>query len=291
LSASKPLSDEAAQEVLDIGAIKPFGTSRGAAQRVDTARATAGDTYAKIVKALEGHGVVGPEADALAQQYAAEGTAVGANSMNPAVPNAYATAADQLAGKPTVNGRLALSQAENLKRSLQDQARSAYKQMQPDELARAHEATASMMRQAVEDEIARQAPGLNPQGQAIAAQFEPVKQQTGRLIEASNVAQQGMARAANRHAFSPYDIAVGAAELAHSGNPIKTAAATLLMHELRTRGPSTAATALDFAAKRLEDPSSHLLRAVLAGGGAAAGPSALAPLIEWLQRQQQQPPQ
>lgn len=426
LSAAKPLSSEAAQEVLDMGIIKPFGTSKGAATRLAAARSAVGDEYGKIVQALEARGITGPQADALAQQYAAEGASVGARSMNPAVPRAYETAADQLAGKPTVNGRLGLTQAEDLKRSLQDQATSAYKQMQPGELARAHEETASMMRQAVEDEIAKQAgapaytvfrgsahpepqpgqwwssspevadrfatqtangqpgtaanvtradlrfrrplvidahgasfhrvPFVTPEDaaevaagrmpeseaqtlwradglaewargrgydglviknvmdggrqptttianlggsvlpagsaretQAIAAQFEPVKQQAGRLIEADNVAQAGLARAQNRHAFSPYDVAAAAGEMAHSGNPVRGAGAALLMHVLRTRGPSTAATALNFAANRLEDPASNLLLGLGAGGGAAGGPSLLQLLEEVRKNRSVQP--
>jgi hypothetical protein len=277
LSAAKPLSSEAAQEVLDMGIIKPFGTSAGAAARLQAARSASGDAYSKIVSELEATGFTGPEAAALAQQYTAEGAAVGARSMNPAVPKAYTSAADQLAAKPTVNGRLGLKQAEDLKRSLQDQATSAYKQMQPGELARAHEDTAAMMRRAVEEEIAAQAagPSVAPETKAIAAQFEPVKQQTGRLIEADNVAQAGMARAANRNLVSLPDLAAFAGEAAHSGNPVRGAGAALLMHLARTRGPSTAAAGLNFAAERLEDPASRILLRLGGGGGAPAGPSLL----------------
>jgi hypothetical protein len=215
---------------------------------------------------------------------------VNANSMNPAVPKTYATAAEQLRGKPVdANGRLDLVQQENLKRSLQDQATSAYKQMQPGELARAHEDAASMMRQAVEDEISKQTAPMvvAPETKAIAAQFEPIKQQTGRLIEADNVAQAGMARAANRHLISPADIAAFVGEHAHSGNPLRSAGAALLMHLARTRGPSTVAAAANGMANAAEDPASRILLRLGAGSGPAAGPS-LIDLLEQIRKERAQ---
>jgi hypothetical protein len=253
ISAKKGLSDEAAREVLDVGAIKPFGTSKGAATRLEAIRETVGDQYGKIVKALEANGITGPDADALAQKLAAEGAATAADTMNPAVPKVYADAAEQLADKPTIAGRLSLSRAENLKRSLQSSAKSAYQQMQPGELAQAHEGAASMLRQSVEDEIAQQAAASgNPQVQAIAAQFEPVKKQAGRIIEASNVAREGVNRAANRNAVSLTDMLAASGGLAHGGNPLEAGAMGILAHLLRTRGPSTLATAAHGGANALE---------------------------------------
>jgi hypothetical protein len=290
LSAAKPLGDEAAQEVLDSGIVKTFGTSRGAAERLSQQREATGDAYGKIVKALKDKGIAGSEVEPLAEKYAAEEAAVNANTMNPAVPQTYATAAEQLRGKPVdAQGRLDLVQQENLKRSLQDQARSAYKQLLPNEVGKAHEDAASMMRQAVEDEIAKQTAPMvvAPETKAIAAQFEPVKQQAGRLIEADNIAQAGMARAANRHLISPADIAAFVGEHAHSGNPLRSAGAALLMHLARTRGPSTVAVAANGMANAAEDPASRILLRLGAGSGSAAGPS-LIDLLEQIRQERAQ---
>jgi hypothetical protein len=283
IAASKPLSDEAAQEVLDIGAVKTFGTSGGAAERLETARSKVGDVYGRIVKALEDAGITGPDAQVLAQKYAAEGASQ--NPVSEATP-VYEKLADKLSG---VQGRVSLTEAENMKRSLQDQARSAYKQMQPNEVGRAKEDAASMMRQAVEDEIAKQTAPMvvAPETKAIAAQFEPVKQQAGRLIQADNVAQAGVARAANRHAISPADIAAFVGEQAHSGNPLRSAGAALLMHLARTRGPSTVAAAANGMANAAEDPASRILLRLGAGSGSAAGPS-LIDLLEQIRKEHAQ---
>lgn len=265
ISAKKPLSDEAALEVLDEGIIKPLGSSAGTAQRLNTAREAVGEQYRRILQALKAKGFEGPEAEAMAQKYAAEGSAANANTMNSEVTGVYKNAADQLRGKPTINGRLDLEQAENLKRSLQDQAKAAYQQLKPGEVGRAHEDAASMMRQAVEDEIAGQAKNAAPETQAIAAQFEPVKQQAGRLIEASDVANVGMARARNRNLVSLTDVGAAMGEQAHGGNLLKSLLAGAGAHLLKSRGPSTAAWAMHGGANILaQEPQALRLAALLA---------------------------
>lgn len=251
LSAARALPAEAVQEVLDSGVIKPFGTSAGAAERLQGLRETVGDQYGQIVKALEGAGITGPDAQALAQKYAAAGGAAGATSMNPTVPAVYASAAEQVAAKPTTGGRLGLSQGEQLKRSLQGMAKSAYKKMEPGEVGQAHEAAASMMRQAIEDEIAQQAPNAGPVAQEAAAAFEPVKQRLSRLIAAGNVAREGANRAANRNAFSLRDILMGMGGMAHGG-AIEGIGAGVGGHLLTSRGPSTAASAMNAGANALD---------------------------------------
>lgn len=254
INARVPLTDDAVREVADSGVFKMFGTSKGAADRVEALRESVGDQYGKILTHLESQGFTGPEAEALAQKYAAEGRSAAASNTNPAVRGVYDTEARALrAQEPGTSatvapdfsiprdsqGRLGLTQTEDMKRSLQDRARSAYKQMQPSEVGDAHEQAASMMRQATEDEIAQQAAAsTDPATKAIAAQFEPVKGRLSRIIAASNLAREGVARSANRHAFSLYDIMAGSGAMAHGG-PIEGGAAALGMHMLRTRGPST----------------------------------------------------
>jgi hypothetical protein len=254
ISGAKALSDDAVREALRSGAIKFGGTLQGASERLNALREAVGAQKGAIIDALEKSGIVGPEAEAMAQQYLAEGRAAGATSMNPAVPRVYENAAEQLVGrpaghmspampaKPTVNGRLGLSQAEDLKGSLQDMAESAYRQMQPHEVGSAQKATASMMRQAVEDEIARQAPGASPQTQAIANQFVPVKQRLGNIIEASDVASTAANRASKNRFFSLSDYVAGAGGLA-TGEPVTAITSSVIPHFARTRGSSSVAAA------------------------------------------------
>lgn len=251
MGAKVPLSGEAVQEAYNSGVFKPLGTAKGAATRLEEIRASLGDQKARIVKALEQAGITGPEADALAQQYAAEATSTAATSMNPSVPRVFESAAEQVGSKPTVGGRLGLQQAEDLKSSLQDSATAAYKQLEPNELAQAKKSAASIMRQSVEDQISQQTASASPDTQAIAAQFKPLKARLGKIIEASDVANEGVARAANRHGFSLYDVLAGSGGMAHGG-PVEAAASTLGSYLLRTRGPSTAGVAMQGGANALD---------------------------------------
>jgi hypothetical protein len=251
LSAAKALPAETVQEVLDSGVIKPLGTSAGAAQRLQDLRETVGNQYAQIVDALEKAGVTGPDAQALAKEYAARATTASANSMNPSVPGVFTTAAEQVAAKPTQAGRLGLSQGEQLKRSLQGMAKAAYQQQQPAELGQAQEAAAAMMREAIEKEVAQQAPGAGPVAQEAAAAFEPVKERLSHLIAAGKVADQGMNRAANRHAFSLRDALAASGGMAHGG-PIGAVGGGIASHVLGSRGASTAASAMNAGANALD---------------------------------------
>lgn len=249
LSVRAPVSAEAVNEAFRQGAFRPLGTTQKAADVLEAARETTGDQYARIVRALESKGVTGPEAQALAEQFAQEGAATGASTMNPAVPRIFETAAEQIANKPTSAGHLALSRSEDLKRSLQDQARSAYRQLAPNEVGQAHEKAASMLRQAVEDAIASQTANAAPDTAAIASQFVPIKQQLGRVIEASDAATKGAAQAARRAHFSLTDYLAAGAGASHG--PIGAGASALLNKVVRTYGPSTAAWALKGGAQML----------------------------------------
>jgi hypothetical protein len=249
LSAAKALPAEAVQEVLDSGVIRPLGTSAGAAQRLQDLRETVGNQYAQIVNDLENAGITGPNAQALAQKYMQEASMARAHTMNPAVPGVFETAAEQVGSK--TGGNLFLSQGEQLKRSLQGMAKSAYQQLQPNEVGKAHEAAASMMRQAIEDEVTKQASGAGPVAQEAAAAFEPVKERLSHLIAAGKVADQGMSRAANRHAFSLRDALAASGGMAHGG-PIGAVGGGIASHVLGSRGASTAASAMNAGANALD---------------------------------------
>lgn len=244
LSTKVPIAAEAVEEAFKQGAIRPLGTTKNAAEALDAARAKVGDIYGRIVAALEAQGIRGPDAQALAQSYLAEAASVDANTMNPAVANAFQAAADSVGAKPTdATGHLGLSQAENLKRSLQGMAKSAYEKLEPTEVGDAHTQAASMMRQAVEDSIDQGAKASgDPVTKAIASQFVPVKQQLGRIIEASKAATKGAAQASGRRVISPSDYIAAAG----GGAP-----AAVANHVLRTRGTSTAAWAARGVADRL----------------------------------------
>jgi hypothetical protein len=252
MATRKPLSDEAIQAAYDVGAIRPLGTVESAAERLTVAREAAGDRYAQIVAALEAKGIKGPNAILLARKLAAEADAIETNSLGSPAPGMYRDISLELQGlrqgmhgpvagvpkvspAPFADKRLRLTQAEDMKRSLQRAAQGEYVKEGPQSLSgEAKTDLASTLRQAIEDAVTAQA-HLAPEE---AAAFVPVKQRVGALIEASNAANRGAARAANRQQFGlgPKVLAGGALA---SGN-VPGAAATLIgTSALRNRGPAT----------------------------------------------------
>lgn len=83
ISQAAAVSDDAVKRALEEGAIRPFGTTAGAAERLDVLREAAGAEYAQVVKALEDAGVVGPERDALAAQLFAKAREAAASNVGP----------------------------------------------------------------------------------------------------------------------------------------------------------------------------------------------------------------
>jgi hypothetical protein len=268
----KSISPEALDEVANRGAYKLLGTSGGATKRIEGMREDLGNDYNRIVSGLEANGITGSDAQALAQKYLAAKQSASATTMNPAVPGIYDSAAQMVLSKPTTGGLLKLSQMEEMKRSAQGMARSAYKQLQPNEVGKAHEAVASTLRQAGEDEIAKQAANASPAVQDLAAQFVPAKQSLGNVIEASDLAREGMSRSKGRHFFSLTDWLAMSGEMAHSHNPVQALATGLATHALRSRGPSTAAVTLR-GVQSLAEALSHTPQAV-PFGAAVTGPAA-----------------
>lgn len=275
LTVKKPLSDAAVDAAYDAGAFKPWGTTQRAANVVDAARETAGSDYARVVAELKAKGVNGPDIPDLAQEYLARAGTAQANTLNPSVPAVYETAAAQLQKQATPpyapgQGSLALDQAENMKRSLQGLAKSAYQQQLPNEVGEAHMNAASMLKAAVEKAIGKQS-ALAPDE---AAAFVPVKQQLGPLIEAGNAATRGAAMADRRSAFSLTDYLAAAAGAAHSHSPLETGGLMLANKALRTYGPSAAAWASKGGADLLERLASiPAAQTARVGATAAAGAS------------------
>lgn len=255
LKAEEALSDDAIREAMDSGAIVPLGTTKGASQRLDAVRKSVGDEYANIVQELEQNGVQGPEAKALAdkwmERYRAEWTEGAANK---AVPRQFRKEASNveaiLRPAPGVEGpatnRLRLSQAEGLKRDLQNQAR--YGKFEETQLNNAKREIASDVRGAIEGEVRKAAEGGGTASlREVAARFEPVKQRLSRLIAADQHAYEEANRLASRNPVSFYDAAAGLTGFGVGGGGVegivKGGGAALAAHLLRSRGPSTLAVA------------------------------------------------
>jgi hypothetical protein len=97
LSTRKPLPDAAVKEALDSGAVMPWGTTKGAFQRLETAAEWQGMTYADILERLEKQGVPGPRAQELATKFSHEAADRAANSgANKSVAKAFASEADNV---------------------------------------------------------------------------------------------------------------------------------------------------------------------------------------------------
>lgn len=64
----EPLADDAVEEVLRSGGIRPFSTTQATAARIETLARESGDEYGRIVAELEARGVRGPDAKKLADE-------------------------------------------------------------------------------------------------------------------------------------------------------------------------------------------------------------------------------
>lgn len=259
ISQAAAVSDDAVKRALEEGAIRPFGTTSGAAERLDVLREAAGAEYARIVQALEAAGVVGPERDALAAQLFAKARQEAASNVGP-VPEYIKGTAERIAGLPaeariagevrpvagdvgeTIGAeveRLGLTQAEDVKRSLQDLALAEYRKVGGNTLlGDAKMANAADVRRAVEQAIESQS-GRAPEA---AAAFIPVKQRAGQLIEASSAAEMALNSAKNKNAISLRDLLVVLAGAGKDTTATQKAALLPLSMVARATGPSTVAS-------------------------------------------------
>ena len=140
--------------------------------------------------------------------------------------------------------RFGLTQAENIKRSLQDAARKEYTRVGGNtDLGQAKKEAAALLRQAVEDAVDQQS-GKAPEA---AASFEPVKQRFGQLREALTAAENGAARFANRKSIGLQDAVAAAGHSSTSGK-----LGSLLLSMLnKSRGASSAAVAANLGSRAL----------------------------------------
>lgn len=239
MSNRNALPDDVVEEALRSKGIKAFGTTEGARDRLSIKAGEVGEEYARIVASLEAKGVSGPDARKLADELFESAAKLEPLTMNNALPQEYLDSATKLLAKGGPSGKLGLSQTESLKRSLQDMAK--YGKLEETPLNIVRRDVASRVRQANEDAIeaaAKAAPADAELGE-LAAKFVPVKQRTGRLIQASEAAERGAARGEQRNAISLTDKMMATAGLA-TGNPAALIAAGA-NNFARNRGTSAVA--------------------------------------------------
>ncbi|AAK94392.1 virion structural protein [Myxococcus phage Mx8] len=285
LSKRAELPAEVVQEALDTGAIVPWGTTAGAFKRLESAAADTGDVYGAIVEDLAKEGVVGPNARGLMDELLAEAKKLDLTEMNPALPQEYRTVANKLSDMSELaearglapTNRFALSQIEDIKRSLQDKAQ--YGRYEETPLNKVRKGIAATVRRHTEDAIAEQsARSTNPNVQQAAEAFEPVKQRLSRLIGAREAARRGTAREAQRiggaSGPSAFDVANAATATGSTGAPAMLAA--MAGRVWKERGPSTIASVSD----ALSTGFGGLGRYLAASPGRARGGSLLGGAVE-----------
>jgi hypothetical protein len=164
-----PAAREAAERA---GAFDAGLSPKGTVARIDKGMDRTGKQYEEIVKFLEQQGITGADTEQLADAYMKQLAERAPRTMIPAERKVYSDAAGEM--QRLGPGRLGLSQQEDLKRSAQEMAKSAYDQSAPGGVGRAHKKVAETLRKSTEDEIETQVWGR---------QMQPaiVDSQTGRV--------------------------------------------------------------------------------------------------------------
>lgn len=258
-------SDAAVEEAISSGGILPFGTTKGAAQRLERSREALGTTYTQTVERLEDLGVQGADAHAVADHLLdAANDAYYATSANKApvdiLKNEAANVrelAQRNAGSQALPGgvprralrpRLGLRQTERIKQDLQRQVN--YSPLVDKRNNDALMDAAALLRRSTEDAIdeAAQRAGPGSEIAELGETFRPVKRRLGLTIEASDAANRGAQKAANRSAFGLPEVLAATS----TGEPLSGLAAALAMKGLRNRGPSTVASGGYWSGRGLE---------------------------------------
>lgn len=212
IAARKALSPEAVEAGYETGAIRPWRTIQGAADRLEAARDAIGLKIGNVLREAEKAGVQAPDAVNLASELEAVGNAIKSKSFNAAHYEPYLRVASDLVDKAAAKGgNISLTEAEALKSSLQGLAKQAYKALPgttPSGTAQAYEGIAQRFRSATERALESQK-SLAPQA---AEAFVPLKQQYGPLNEAFQRAAEGAARAHGRGWIGLPEAAMLAAE-------------------------------------------------------------------------------
>lgn len=240
LSSREPVSDAAVREAVESGAIRPFANTKATYQRLIQESDRVGAAYGELVAKLEKRGVQGPAAKEVAYRLLGEAIDLAPNTMNEALPAEYLKQATAMLTKSPKGGPLGLTQAESLKRSLQEQAR--YGRIEETPLNRIRRKSASIVREANEEAIesAASRAGSESEIAQMAEYFRPLKKRFGALAEAEAAAERGAARSAQRSQFGLTDYLAGSA--AATVDPTAGVATGVLNNALRNRLPSAVAT-------------------------------------------------
>ena len=254
LSAKKALSDEAVQAASATGAFKPIGTVKGISDRLDVTREGLGQAYSDAVAKLEAAGVQAPDLNVVARMLQERGEQMFQSQALPEVRAAYNQVADSLseiaakgAGKVVANP--GVGQVESIKRA--QASKAIYDKVQGHKpLEEARRDIASTLQHMNEQAIESQA-ALAPEA---ASQFQPIKNQLGNIIKASDAARVGSAREASRRAMS-LPTAIAAVEAGVSMNPASFGV-PVIAHLIDKSGAQSSAWAAFKGAKNI-----HRLRA------------------------------
>lgn len=304
LSNNKALPEAVVLRALNEGHIKPFGTTQGAATRLEKALAGAGDDYGAAVDKLHDLGATGPDVLDVASAFSARSRELAGKSGDPRIPKLFADEAEKALNTAannevaSVSGRMPLRDAEFYKRDLQNLAKYGKVKAEETPLNPYRKEAASLWRQSIEDEIAKAAQDAG-KGSAladVAATFVPVKTRYGELAQALAAAEKGVARGSQRTGsmFQPDAMALGQAIVDPSQAPALLAKPTTGL--LKGRLPSTLAVGGMAVSDLLRAMSKGAGKASLSGStrgtiANAAGLSAdeAQTIVEWLRRKNDQP--
>lgn len=200
LSDKLEVGDEAVLEAIDSGALRPFSSTQGTLERLKDQVGGQVEKYNQLIRELESRGVRGPEAQRVAQRMLDRATEVSENVTDDVLPNMYLRTGARIEKMAGPDGRLRLSQGEELKRYLQDKAKGDYGKSRSTMPGATRKEIAAIVRESNEGAVAEagKAAGEGSEIQGLAEQFAPVKTRLGKLIEAKNAAKGGAARVAQR---------------------------------------------------------------------------------------------
>lgn len=243
LSTKFPVSDASIDAAHEVGAFKPLGTTEHAADVLSDALEQAGSLKGEVVKAMEDAGVKGIDSANMAQYLRSKADWLRKNTAGTNLPDIYEKVASDIEGAGA--GRLGVQQSENIKTSLQKQAKYGNPTDTLGNMER--KKIASILRKGVEDATGADAATMGGAAADATSMLAPAKQTYALLAPAAAAAEKGFSQATKRNAFSLRDTLMAAAMLPAHG-PMAAAETGLATKALRTYGPSTAAWALRKAA-------------------------------------------
>lgn len=281
LSERFPVPDASIEAAHEAGAFKPLGTTEHAANVLSDALDEAGALKGQVVKEMEAAGIKGPDSANIAQFLRAKADWLRKNSAGTNLPELYEKVAGDIEAAGG-GGRLGVQQAENIKTSLQKQAKYGRPEETLQNIERRN--IASTMRQGVEDASGADAATLGtPAAVAADAALVPAKEQYALLAPAAAAAEKGLSQATKRNAFSLRDT-IMAAPMAAAHGAGAGGAAAILTKAMRTYGPSTVAWAAKRGAGAAESLTPEGLARLLLVRGAAPREPSLQEILDQIRR-------